>query len=58
MLPLAEVSPEAQALSDLEAGDNLSVDGFVPLVRSLANSPVVPSSFVEVRDELVRLTSL
>jgi hypothetical protein len=44
VLPGAEVSLEAQGLRDLEARDDLAVNGLVPLIGPLAHRSILLSS--------------
>ena len=55
MLPSAKVAVEAQALRDLVAWDDLSLDSLVALVRSLAGAPVLSAGLIKVRGGLAYL---
>jgi hypothetical protein len=53
VLPGSEIALESQTLRYLEAGNDLALYRLVSLVRSLAREPIVTSSLIEMRGELV-----
>jgi hypothetical protein len=55
VFPGTKVAIESEALGDLIAGDNLAFDCLVSLVWTLADEPILLSSLVKMRNELVWL---
>jgi hypothetical protein len=58
VLPLAKFAFEAQALDDLEARDDASLDLLAGFPGALANRPVFPARRIEVSRESVVLAGL